>query len=515
MTYEEAREYGAKANRAAREFIAFVVFAMVFSVLVNHLHHDSDASLALVLMAPLVLIAGSWLAGRFLRTAPTRAPKVLRWVSALGITAAVAFDVIVTVARDPNLDIESNPFVRTMRDYGLSVSFVTVYGLVCQALVVALFVTLCWAALSHFETQRMLAWGLRPRSAKEFRAAARGIVDVSLFHGSCPQDYWSVPALAWASFLGILLAVGGSLVRVILGLEWLGFPYSPALRVGIPVVVGLVVQHAIWTRAWNQGPPSETDLEGAPERPPVIDRRRARLVTCAVVVLAVALALAVRERVRAADVEAELDERITSLHAEIAEAQLAARHASEIAQAVEHLEADRARLERRLPERSSATTLVSSLNSILEPIGLGVTECDLIRPRKKDYYDEHPVAATFPGPLDSARLQAELKCQERLIRVSWWPGAPEGTLMAFEWRGAEPVPELRDYSEMPVPRSALHLPFDRGILRRQQELMALQSQRDRDESSLLELKWQRWLSRENALRESIADKLARDVLAAP
>ena len=207
----------------------------------------------------LVLIIAIYRAGT---ARPPLLPLLGGWAVIVGGTA---FDVLITIARNPSLNLEANPVARAFLDSGHPLWFVYAYGFIAQVLF-TLLIGLMWAAfLRHQPVILDLAWQLQPKTALEFiNAAWRGSIKVDWFYGYRLSDYRHYKWYRTAQWLFCACMVF-PLARFYFGLEWLGIRLPRNLMAGLlvsllflPYFIWLYLQFARGQRSSSQATPDST-----------------------------------------------------------------------------------------------------------------------------------------------------------------------------------------------------------------------------------------------------------------
>jgi len=169
---------------------------------------------------------------------------------AVFVGGGAAFDVIATLLHSPDLSNEANPVARFLLDSGHSVTFVLVYGALCQTLLTIGSIFLWGALLSQRVTIVDSVRDSSPTFPKFMKAILGGankswkqIFFPRLFryHGDRSARYF------YTLWVLAALLVGGAGFRWYLGLEWFGF--SPLNRefVGVASMLLGLAGYFAWT----------------------------------------------------------------------------------------------------------------------------------------------------------------------------------------------------------------------------------------------------------------------------
>lgn len=174
------------------------------------------------------------------------------------LIAAAGCDLFVTFRSDPYLNLEGNPYIRSLLDTTRH-PYWLVYALVVatQGLFVGAFVTAWWAFLRHRDAIAGSVRAAAPRSCPEFLKAATGGGGLTyrqwlfpLRPAEIPDPYHSV----WPAALAV--SFGTSLLRFWLAGEWLDVvPAGASLRgavLGIGVCGTMFAYFAWLARAWHR-----------------------------------------------------------------------------------------------------------------------------------------------------------------------------------------------------------------------------------------------------------------------
>jgi len=173
-------------------------------------------------IVPIVLLYMVFQAIGLYRLGTADLPVVPFVAGVLFTGGGVAFDMIATMIKTPNLQQEANPIARALLATGHPLPFVYVYGIIAQSMMVAV-IAIMWAAfLTHRKTLVGPALVVAPESWKAFRQAIDGPPPASWKQRLSPiqivrrlQSYRSIGLLA-------VIPMGTGIYRAHLGLAWFG-----------------------------------------------------------------------------------------------------------------------------------------------------------------------------------------------------------------------------------------------------------------------------------------------------
>lgn len=167
----------------------------------------------------------AWAAVRLARLGTETAPRPALWIGSILIIGGIWIDVLSTIYKDPQLQIEANIVVRFLYAQGAPLWALYLLGFYAQAVLTVISLALWVAFLKHARTYQAALLAMRPQFFLEFLWAAFG-----------GQTYWAKQnhlrlsrtyRLVWLpALLGIT-----PLDRWWLGFEWLGMvPTCTTLR---------------------------------------------------------------------------------------------------------------------------------------------------------------------------------------------------------------------------------------------------------------------------------------------
>jgi len=180
---------------------------------------------------------------------------ILLWAGLVAIWLSTAFDIGVTMVCSPDLAREGNPFLRVVRDQGLSMVAVYTYVLVIVVGSCA-FLSLCWAAVCRHRGPWLRKAAVESSgSAIGFCKAAAGGGGLSWRQFLLPLHCSELPR----AYGTALTSCASCVVFLVLahtraGLEWIGaIPHVRLWYLGLEVPAGIALLLALAFRAYRRG----------------------------------------------------------------------------------------------------------------------------------------------------------------------------------------------------------------------------------------------------------------------
>ncbi|MEJ5223608.1 MAG: hypothetical protein WHV44_04060 [Anaerolineales bacterium] len=218
-------------THAARPLTRFILTGVALFLVINfilqaayqfQLTHWFYVWLGIVILLETGL---AWATVRLARLCTETAPRPALWIGSILIIGGIWIDVLSTIYKDPQLQVEANIVVRFLYAQGAPLWALYLLGFYAQAVLTVISVALWAAFLKHARTYQAVLLAMRPQFFLEFLWAAFG-----------SQTYWAKQnhlrlsrtyRLVWLpALLGIT-----PLDRWWLGFEWLGFvPICTTLR---------------------------------------------------------------------------------------------------------------------------------------------------------------------------------------------------------------------------------------------------------------------------------------------
>lgn len=166
------------------------------------------------------------------------------------ISGGTIFDMLATVIKSPDLNLEGNVFARLLLDSNHSLTFVYVYAIITQFLLTLLLCILWAAFLRHQQTLLTVTWESNPKSRSEFIKAALG------GEGYSWSVFFSFPKLSSPYYKRVMyhsllflacILPPISLYRWWLGAEWFNFvPNLTDSTIAISFMVLGIILYLAW-----------------------------------------------------------------------------------------------------------------------------------------------------------------------------------------------------------------------------------------------------------------------------
>ncbi len=180
-----------------------------------------------------------------------RFPKAAAGGSAF-IVGGAAFDLSSTVAINPELTLEGNPYVRSLIESGHSLPFVYMHAGLTQAGYVTLFCVLWLTFLRHLPVLKETIVAAAPSTGMGFLKAATGGAHLTMRQWLFPIRSSELPHVyhgVWAMVISVVFGI--SLFRWYVALEWLDVipptAWARAAVIGVGLVGSLIAYFlALW-----------------------------------------------------------------------------------------------------------------------------------------------------------------------------------------------------------------------------------------------------------------------------